>query len=263
MKFKPFSYPYIIWMALFIVLPLGMVLVAALKSADGAFTLTHFARFFTRDYLAVFGRSIWLAFISTVICLLLGYPAAAFLANRRLKNSSFLLVLFLLPMWMNFLLRTYAWVILLEDTPLLYTQGAVVLGMVYNFLAFMILPIHTALNKMDPHLIEAAQDLGAGPSRVFRKVTLPLSMPGVISGIVMVFMPAASTFAISGLLGGGKVMLIGDLIENQFFNARNPGFGSALSIVPMVIMLLSMRLVNGSGEALPEQNRLHKRRAER
>ena len=279
MKFKPFAYPYIIWMIFFIVLPLGMVFFAALKSTEGAFTLAHFAKFFSRDYLTVFGRSLWLAFISTIICLLLGYPAAAFLANRRLKNSSFLLVLFLLPMWMNFLLRTYAWVVLLEEggiiqsiirafgihnpPRMLYTQGAVVLGMVYNFLAFMILPIHTALNKMDPHLIEAAQDLGAGPARVFRRVTLPLSMPGVISGIVMVFMPAASTFAISGLLGGGKVMLIGDLIENQFFNARNPGFGSALSIVLMVIMLLSMRLVNGAGEALPEQNRVRKRRAAR
>nr|MDD6335515.1 ABC transporter permease [bacterium] len=276
---KSLSYPYLVWMALFILLPLGLIIYYSVTSDNGGFTLEHFSRFLEKDYLMVLARSLWLALICTVICLLLGYPAAYILASRTLKRANMLLVLFLLPMWMNFLLRTYAWAFLLErggiiytflqkigisdPPPMLNTQGAIVLGMVYNFLPFMVLPIYTALSKMDHHLVEAAYDLGATPVRVFGKITLPLSMPGVISGITMVFMPSASTFVISKLLGGGKQMLIGDLIESQFTIYRNWHFGSAVSIVLMLFILLSMRMVNGASEADLDRGKSREKRRRR
>jgi len=266
---KRLAAPYLVWMTLSIVLPMGLILYYSLTNAEGGFTLDQFARLVDPEsgqlYFNIFGRSLWLAFLSTVICLGLGYPAAYLLASRGMKMANLLLVLFLLPMWMNFLLRTYAWVVLLQPggifhlwmqgigianpPQMLNNQGAVVLGMVYNFLPFMILPIYTSLSKMDHHLLEAARDLGASPPRVFGRVVLPLSLQGVISGIIMVFMPAASTFVISQLLGGGKQMLIGDLIEGQFTKFNDWNFGSAVSVILMLLILLSMRLVNGASEA--------------
>jgi len=285
MKRKGLASPYLVWMVAFIVLPLALILYYALVDREGKFTLANFGEFFRRldgemTYLNIFWRSFYLAFISTVMCLALGYPVAYILAFSRIRRINLWLVLFLLPMWMNFLLRTYAWMALLENNGLidqwmraigiqnpptmLNTPGAVVLGMVYNFLPFMILPIYTALNKTDRHLLEASRDLGAGPVRTFRRVVLPLSMPGVISGIVMVFMPAASTFAISTLMGGGKQTLIGDLIEQQFMDARNENFGSALSIILMLFILLSMRLINGAAEAgISGQNEPRRKRRAR
>ena len=210
---------------------------------------------FKEPYIKVLWRSVWLAGISTIICLVLGYPVAMILASKKMSKKSFLMFLFVLPMWMNFLLRTYAWMTLLEKNgfinmilsffniaplQLLYNEGAVVLGMVYNFLPFMVLPIYSVMRKIDHNVIEAAEDLGANQFTVFRKIIFPLSLPGVFSGISMVFMPAVTTFVISRLLGGGQFMLIGNLIERQFLLAGDWNFGSAVSIVMMLIILISM-----------------------
>ena len=221
-------------------------------------TLKHFAQFFdfkNTSYYIVLLRSIKLAFFCTLVCLAIGYPTAYFLTKMKPGIRNFLILLLVLPMWMNFLLRTYAWLTLLErnglinklltilNLPLLdilYTEKAVVLGMVYNYLPFMVLPIYSVLIKIDPSLIQASEDLGAKPAATFSRITLPLSMPGIMSGITMVFMPSTTTFAISKLLGGGKVVLIGDLIEQQFNVTHNWGFGSALSVILIVIILLSM-----------------------
>jgi len=261
---KRWGTPYLVWMAVFIIAPMVLVLYYAFTNAEGGFSLKSFAEFADPLYIGVLLRSLWLALICTVICLGLGYPAAYFLASKGFSKANIMLVLFLLPMWMNFVLRTYAWMVILEPNGILHkamvaigianppqmlnNTFAVVLGMVYNFLTFMILPIYTSLSKMDHSLVEAAQDLGARPGRVFRRVTLPLSMPGVISGITMVFMPAASTFAISSMLGGSMVSLVGDVIEAQFVTVHNWNFGSAISLVLLVFILLSMRMVNGAGE---------------
>ena len=259
MRLKWYAMPYIAWMALFTVAPLGLLLYYATQSSNG-FTLAHFAKFFDPLYIGILLRSLWLALLCTVICLALGYPVAYILARR--KEGGLLALLFILPMWMNFLLRTYAWMSILENTgiinklllalgfgqvTLLYNSNAVLLGMVYNFLPFMILPIMTVLRKMDRSLTESAGDLGANPFEVFRRVTLPLSLPGVISGITMVFMPAVTTFVISRLLGGSQFMLFGDLIEQQFLQTADWNFGSALSVIMMVLMLLSMAVMNRLG----------------
>lgn len=259
MRRRYFAYPYSIWMVIFIVVPMLLVLYYSFTDGSGAFTLENFQKFFQPMYLNILWRSLWLAFISTALCLLIGYPAALALASKDLSRAKAFSVLFIVPMWMNFLLRTYAWVVLLERTgiinswltalglpiqTLLYTDGAIILGMVYNFLPFMILPIYSVLRKMDRSYIEAAEDLGANGLTVFRKITLPMSVPGVISGITMVFMPAASTFVISRLLGGSKTMLIGDLIENQFLLTGDMNFGSALSVALMLFILLSMAIMN-------------------
>ena len=259
MKLKWYASPYIVWMALFTVAPLVLLLYFSTRSHDG-FTLEHFRKFFDPLYIGILLRSLWMAVLCTAICLVLGYPTAYLLAKRR--EGSVLALLFILPMWMNFLLRTYAWMSILENTgvvnkalqalgfaqmTLLYTPGAVLLGMVYNFLPFMILPIMTVLRKMDRSLIEAAGDLGANPVAVFRRVILPLSLPGVISGITMVFMPAVTTFVISRLLGGSQFMLFGDLIEQQFLQTADWSFGSALSVIMMALMLLSMAVMNRLG----------------
>ena len=251
-------YPYLVWMALFIVVPLILVVFyACTNTVDGqtVFTLEHFVRFFEPIYLKVAGRSIGLALICTVSCLVLGYPVAYILASREFSSRRILLFLFIMPMWMNFLLRTYSWLSILETNGilnnfleligigrkrLLYTNGAVILGMVYNFLPFMILPIHSCLKKMDYSLIEAAQDLGCDTANVFRRVILPLSIPGIVSGLTMVFMPAVTTFVISTLLGGGQFILIGNLIEQQFLTVYNWSFGSAVSVIMMLIILISM-----------------------
>jgi spermidine/putrescine transport system permease protein len=202
--------------------------------------------------------SLWMAFLCTVICLVMGYPAALFMADRDMKIGATIVVLFIIPMWMNFLLRTIAWMSLLEDqglinsvlrslgfasAQLMYNNGAVLLGMVYNFLPFMVFPIYTSLTKMDVRLLEAAQDLGASHVKTFLHVTLPLSIPGIISGITMVFMPSVTTFFIPRILGGGNTMMFGDLIENKFLTEGNWNVGSALSLIMMVLILCSLGIL--------------------
>ena len=269
-----FNIPYVVWMALFVVAPIVMVLVYALTSADGGFTLEHFANMGT--YAVVFGRSFKLALIATAVCLLIGYPISYIMSKEGPRFQRVAMVIIMLPMWMNFLLRTYSWMSILENHGLLNqffaaiglfelinnvfgtdieyfkmigTQGAVVLGMVYNYLPFMILPIYSVIVKLDNSLLEAARDLGANSAGVFRKVILPLSLPGVLSGITMVFVPSVSTFAISRLLGGGTQMLLGDLIEQQFLGgAYNPHLGAAISLVMMVVVVLCMVVMNRFGE---------------
>ncbi len=254
------AYPYLVWAVLFIVVPLFLVAYFGftVEQADGSvrFSLENFADFFTNEiYLQALWRSIWMAALATVICLLLGYPVAYYLSGSLFKNKGFLILLLVIPMWMNLLLRTYAWLILLDTKGIintllgfiglgpfefLYGTHSIIFGMVYNFLPFMILPIHSVLMKMDHSLIEAAHDLGAPPARVFFKVTLPLSMPGVYSGISMVFMPAVTTFAISDILSGRKIQLMGNVIENQFLRADNWNYGSTMSLILMVLILITM-----------------------
>ena len=269
-----FAVPYVGWLALFVVAPIVMVVIYAFSTAGGGFTLENFARMGT--YATVFTRSFWLALLATLICLLIGYPVAYFISREGPRFQRVAMMLIMLPMWMNFLLRTYSWMSILENTgllnrlfqsigliglvnrifgtsydyfPMINTQGAVVLGMVYNYLPFMILPIYSVIEKMDGSLLEAARDLGANGAGVFRKVILPLSLPGVLSGVTMVFVPAVSTFAISRLLGGGTQMMLGDLIEQQFLGgAYNPHLGAAISLVMMVIVVVCMTVMNHFGE---------------
>lgn len=255
---KLISTPYILWMAVFIIVPLLMVAYFAFTTDTGEFTLDNLAA--VSQYSNIFIRSIWLAAISTVICLIIAYPLAIILARTDKSYQSTILMIVMLPMWMNFLLRTYAWMTLLGNNglingflgligiapqKLLNTQGAIVLGMVYNYLPYMILPLYTVIEKIDNSVIEAAQDLGCNSARTMLKVILPLSMPGIMSGITMVFVPAISTFIISRMLGGGSNLLIGDLIEMQFLgNSYNPNLGAAISLVLMVIILLIMTILN-------------------
>ena len=254
--------PYIVWSTLFIVIPLIIIVFFSFtqETASGySFTLENFKRVLNSQYISVFKRSLILAFESTVLCLILGYPVAYFISKMKSNKRNILIMLFIVPMWMNFLLRTYAWLpilgkngvinnflsaIGLNTINILYTDAAVLLGMVYNFLPFMILPIYTVLIKMDNSLIDAAADLGANKRQIFTKVIFPLSMPGVITVITMVFMPAVSTFVISRLLGGGQYMLLGNLIETQFTTMGDWNFGSALAIFMMIIILISMAIMN-------------------
>ena len=258
MKSKGIAVPYVIWMAIFVVAPLLIIVFYAFTSQAGGFTLENFSTM--AQYTGVFGRSFLLAIIATFICLLIGYPLSYWLAQESPAVRRVAMMLIMLPMWMNFLLRTYAWMSLLEDNGLINnmlaaiglprihminTAGAVVLGMVYNYIPYMILPIYSVLTKIDNSVIEAAQDLGANNRNVFLKVVLPMSMPGVISGVTMVFVPAVSTFIISKMLGGGGNLLIGDLIDMQFLgSAYNPNLGSAISLVLMVIILICMGIMN-------------------
>ena len=254
--------PYIVWSTLFIVIPLIIIVFFSFtqETASGySFTLENFKRVLNSQYISVFKRSLILAFESTVLCLILRFPVAYFISKMKSNKRNILIMLFIVPMWMNFLLRTYAWLpilgkngvinnflsaIGLNTINILYTDAAVLLGMVYNFLPFMILPIYTVLIKMDNSLIDAAADLGANKRQIFTKVIFPLSMPGVITGITMVFMPAVSTFVISRLLGGGQYMLLGNLIETQFTTMGDWNFGSALAIFMMIIILISMAIMN-------------------
>lgn len=253
-KTRPAALPYIIWSVIFTIVPLFIILYFAFTDRSNRFSLENYSLMLS--YMPVFIRSLWLAVLSTILCLVIGYPLAYILVHQSPMRQQTMIMLVMLPMWMNFLLRTYAWLTILENNGLINhflglfgigpvsminTQGAVVLGMVYNYLPYMILPIYSVLIKIDGRLIEAAEDLGANPRVSFFKVTLPLSMPGVFSGITMVFMPAVSTFIISKMLGGGSTLMIGDLIEMQFLgNAYNPHLGSAISLVMMIIILLSM-----------------------
>ncbi|WP_119865769.1 ABC transporter permease [Clostridium isatidis] len=257
------AYPFIIWSTIFIVVPLLIVLFFAftIKNPNGnyVFSFENFNKLFNAEYMKVFQRSLWLAFLSTIWCLILGYPVAYFISKMKPSKGSIMIMLFIVPMWMNFLLRTYAWMPILGKNgfinnilgffnlgpyQFLYNDGTVILGMIYNFLPFMILPIYTVLTKMDNNLLNAAADLGANRFQVFQKIVLPLSMPGVISGITMVFMPAVSTFVISRLLGGGQYTLLGNLIEQQFTNVGNWNFGSAISVFMMIIILISMAIMS-------------------
>ena len=259
--FLPAS-PYIAWSSLFIVIPLLIVVFFAftIKSGDNyKFSLENFQRLLDPNYLKVFSRSLLLAAEATLGCLILGYPVAYLISKMREGKRNILIMLFIVPMWMNFLLRTYAWLPILGKNGLintflvniglnridiLYNDFAVLLGMIYNFLPFMILPIYTVLTKMDKDLINAASDLGANRKKIFTKIVLPLSMPGVISGITMVFMPAVSTFVISRILGGGQYMLLGNLIETQYTTMGDWNFGSAIAIFMMIIILISMAFMN-------------------
>ena len=263
MKKRPsIAYPYLIWSIIFIVFPLFIVLYYSFTSkVNGAtvFSLENYKTLFSVDYIKVFYRSLKLAFLSTILCLLLGYPIAYIISKMKTKKRNIYILLFILPMWMNFLLRTYSWMAILgkngfvqrflnligiTGVNLLYTDFAVMLGMIYNFLPFMVLPIYTSLINTDNDLVNAAYDLGANKMQVFCKVVFPLSLPGVMSGITMVFMPAVSTFVISRLLGGGQYMLLGNLIEQQFTTAGNWNFGSAISIFMMILILISMAIMS-------------------
>ena len=273
-KLSRFAVPYEVWMAIFVVAPIVIMVAYAFSSADGGFTLDNFVQM--GGYTEVFLRSFKLAVIATAICLLIGYPVSYLMSREGASFQRTAMVLIMLPMWMNFLLRTYSWMTILENNGLLNqlfqkiglislynhifgtnleyfsmmnTQGAVVLGMVYNYLPFMILPIYSVIIKLDHSLLEAARDLGAGSLTVFRRVILPLSLPGVVSGITMVFVPSVSTFAISRMLGGGTELLLGDLIERQFLGgAYNPQLGAAISLVMMIIVLVCMLVMNRFGE---------------
>lgn len=273
-KLSRFAVPYVVWMAIFVVAPIVIMVVYAFAGSEGGFTLDNFVQM--GGYAAVFGRSFKLALIATAICLLLGYPVAYLLSREGERFRRTAMVLIMLPMWMNFLLRTYSWMTILENNGFLNqlfqklgiialynhltgssleyftmidTQGAVVLGMVYNYLPFMILPVYSVICKLDYSLLEAARDLGANTVTVFRKVILPLSLPGVLSGITMVFVPSVSTFAISRMLGGGTELLLGDLIERQFLGgAYNPQLGAAISLVMMLIVVVCMLVMNRFGE---------------
>jgi spermidine/putrescine transport system permease protein len=250
--------PYNVWMVIFIIVPMILVVIFAFTDKSGHFTLQNIME--VGQYSNVFLRSIWLGALATVISLALGYPLAYIISHINVRRQSMMIMLVMLPMWMNFLLRTYAWMTLLEDNGiinnmlasigfgrlhLINTQGAVVLGMVYNYIPYMILPLYSVLTKIDVSVIEAAQDLGASRRRVFSRVIFPMSMPGIISGVTMVFVPAVSTFIISKMLGGGGNLLIGDLIDMQFLgSAYNPNLGSAISLVLMVLILICMGIMN-------------------
>jgi spermidine/putrescine transport system permease protein len=282
-KLSRFAIPYVIWMALLVVAPIIMVVIYAFTTDSGGFTVANFTRMGT--YAVIFTRSFKLAIIATAVCLLIGYPVSYMIAKEGPRFQRIASVIIMLPMWINFLLRTYSWMSILENNGLLNqlfqkiglislynsiaihfaadpakyvpidhfqmigTQGAVVLGMVYNYLPFMILPIYSVIVKLDHSLLEAARDLGANSFGVFRKVIFPLSLPGILSGVTMVFVPSVSTFAISRLLGGGTQTMLGDLIETQFLGgAYNPHLGSAIALVMMVIVVVCMWIMNHFGE---------------
>ena len=255
--------PYLIWMAIFVIVPLLMVIYYALTNDAGQFTLENI--FMIGRYSSVYGRSLLLAAEATIICLIVAFPVGYFLSRLDGNKQHIMLMLLMLPMWMNFLLRTYAWMTLLENNGLINrllgvfgigpfhminTSGAVVLGMVYNYLPYMILPLYTAMTKIDHSIVEAAQDLGANTRRIVTRVLIPMSTPGIATGITMVFVPSVSTFVISRMLGGGSNLLIGDLIELQFLgNSYNFHVGSAMSLVLMVIVLLCMSFTSSFDES--------------
>ncbi|MBQ2990636.1 MAG: ABC transporter permease [Clostridia bacterium] len=305
-KNKALAVPFVLWTLIFIVLPLVMVVwygvtveetipYTEIAQADGSVmyqledgtmtaekpwqkravvSISNFRRMLEPTYLRLLLRSLKVAVITTVICLLLGYPVALILTGRDFKRPALWLMLLILPMWMNFLLRTYSWMSILENSGILnswiaslreaipaldefllargvrrriiflYNENAVILGMVYNYLSFMIMPIYTVIEKIDKSLLEAAADLGASPAKSFLRVTLPYSLPGVLEGITMVFVPAVTTFVISQLMGGGKVPLIGDIIQNQFGKSSDWHFGSTLSLLVMVVVLAFMGAIN-------------------
>lgn len=266
---KSLSYPYLVWAAAFIIIPLLFIVYYGLTDRSGAFTLENLMAITTAEHSKALFLSLLLSLVSTAICLLLAYPLALILSNSKLGRSGFIIFLFILPMWMNFLLRTLAWVVLLDtngvlDTlfktlglprfKIINTPAAIVFGMVYDFLPFMILPIYNVISKIDINVINAARDLGANSFQTLYKVIFPLSLPGVISGITMVFVPSLTTFVISTLLGGGKILLIGNVIEQEFMKGTSWHVGSGLSLVLMLFIIISMVLSskydNGEGNVL-------------
>lgn len=262
-KFRQLVLPYFIWSILMLLVPMLLIAVYSLMKEGNSIvpikmTFAHYARFFTdQDFLLILWRSLLIALKTTLLCLILGYPIAFFISRSSKKMQQLLVLMITLPMWINMLVRTYAWIGLLSKGgfiarlcclfgmkgDLLYTEGAVLLGMVYNFLPFMILQINTALTKMDKNLLEASADLGATKLQTFLRVIFPLSLSGVVSGITLVFLPAVSSFFIPKLLGGGQFFLIGNVIENQFITVGEWNFGSAISMIMAVIMMLLMMLV--------------------
>ena len=262
---KSLSYPHLVWMTLFVVAPMLIIFVYAFTVTDDGgtltFTLDNFVKFFDKMYIEIFFNSIWVSFLSVLVCFFLGYPAALILANkdrRRImsgKKPTGLLMLFVMPMWMNVMLKLYSWLAILNPGGLLttltnalglpsidimHTYTAIVLGTVYDYIPFMVLPIYSVLIKIDTSVIEAAQDLGANPAKVFLKVILPLSLPGIVSGFTMVFLPALTSFYIVDFFGGGQFMLIGNVIEMNFKNELGRNFGSSISIILMMFAFLSM-----------------------
>lgn len=250
--------PYLFWAVSFIIIPLLVIVYYGLTDNNNHFTLMNLAEITTQENLKALGLSLLLSFVSTIICLLLAYPLAMILAGMQMNQSSFVVLIFILPMWMNFLLRTMAWQTLLEkngvlnsilsflhlpELAIINTPYAIILGMVYNFLPFMVLPIYNVLAKIDHNVVNAAKDLGANNYQVFVKIILPLSVPGIISGITMVFVPALTTFVISDLLGGSKILLIGNVIEQEFTQSSNWHIGSGLSLVLMIFIIVSMALI--------------------
>ena len=270
MKSRAAATPFALWMSIFTVVPMAIVVWFAFTDESGTFTMANIAQIW--QYAGTYVDSIWMGALATVICLVLAYPVALGISRKSEHMQRTMVMIVMLPMWMNFLLRTYAWMSLLENNGLINqflrwigvigadasleminTDGAIVLGMVYNFLPFMILPLYSVMAKMDNRVIEAAQDLGSNNWQVFRRVILPLSAPGIVSGVTMVFVPAVSTFVISKLLGGSKYMMIGDVIETMFVgDGCNYNVGAALSLVLMVLMLLCMSMMrkvdNGEDE---------------
>lgn len=257
LRSKLINAPYILWSVLFILAPMLMVIYYAFTNRDGEFTFENITAL--SAYCATFGRSVWYAFLATVICLLLSYPLAYIMARSKASKQRTLMMLVMLPMWMNFLIRTYSWMAILSNTgiintvlqaiglppaQMINTPGAVILGMVYNFLPYMVLPIYSVMSKLEYSLVEAAQDLGCNAVGVFRRIIFPLSMPGVVSGITMVFVPSVSTFYISQKLGGGKFLLVGDSIEMQFQSAYNYNLGASLSLVLMLMIVICMLVMN-------------------
>ena len=270
MKSRTAATPFALWMSIFTVVPMAIVVWFAFTDESGAFTMANIAQIW--QYAGTYVDSIWMGALATVICLVLAYPVALSISRKSENMQRTMVMIVMLPMWMNFLLRTFAWMSLLENNGLINqflrwigvigadasleminTDGAIVLGMVYNFLPFMILPLYSVMAKLDNRVIEAAQDLGSNNWQVFRRVILPLSAPGIVSGVTMVFVPAVSTFVISKLLGGSKYMMIGDVIETMFVgDGCNYNVGAALSLVLMVLMLLCMSVMrkvdNGEDE---------------
>ena len=260
---KLLSGPYLFWAVSFIIIPLLMILYYGLTDKSGNFTLMNLAQITTQENLKALGLALLLSFVSTLICLILAYPLAMILSEKNVNQTSFIVLIFILPMWMNFLLRTLAWQNLLEkngvinmilhffhlpDLTLINTPGAIILGMVYNFLPFMVLPIYNVLSKIDKDVIFAARDLGANSLQTFSKIILPLSVPGIISGITMVFVPSLTTFVISDLLGGSKILLIGNVIEQEFKQGSNWNTGSGLSLVLMIFIIASMAMIAKYGK---------------
>lgn len=273
MKIRWSLVPYIIWMLFFVIVPVVLIICFSFTNFNREFTIQNILE--SGKYYKVFLRSMLIGAVSTVICLIIGYPTAYMISKIKLKYQNFLVMLLMIPMWTSFLLRTYAWMTLLEYNGLINkllsflrfrklnminTPGAIILGMVYNFLPYMILPIYNILSKIDKKIIEAAQDLGANRLKIFTKVVFPLSIPGIISGITMVFVPSVSTFIVSKMLGGGSILVIGDLIEMQFLgNSYNPHLGSCISLVLMLIVMLCMGIMN----SLDSQANIEKKRSKK
>lgn len=258
--------PFMFWIVAFTLIPLAMMAVKAFTGPDGGFTLDNVLAIARPTYLKALGISLELSLIATLVCFLIAYPVALILRNFKHGKGALIIFIFVLPMWMNFLLRTLAWQSLLEregvingilgalgmpGIEIINTPAAVILGMVYNFLPFMILPLYNSISKIDDNTINAAYDLGAGRLQTIGRVIMPLSLPGIVSGVTMVFVPSLTTFVVSDILGGGKVMLIGNIIEQQFTVNYDWSTGAGLSIVLMLFVLVSMMLVNSfdrSGE---------------